>query len=335
MQQILTVGQLALIDEPDREDGQPGEDSYALVQGVDCRGRCGGHWRPGGTGWHSTGCEECRMGMCRSLEHAPAAPRWNAAEGAYELQVRVLKRVYMDGSDELSQIFFPEGAELTTIRLPALLYPVEPRLIRAGDSTQSSGVVPVMPARGYEQWMRGGEVLAAGEPMTQEAWSDTKLERIVFAKEEAEGLQWRCKLCGRRELRASRRRGGYHTACSQYHERWNNVRRDGTHRWVYRGRARSLKEVVMRGLPAGALTFATDGSTKTVNGPDGREVAAGCAVMQGGAQGPELLVRLRGRPQEVSISYYAELAGLIVLHHVAPDGVQHMWVGDNESVVNL
>ena len=37
----------------------------------------------------------------------------------------------------------------------------------------------------------------------------------------------------------------------------------------------------------------------------------------------------------MSISHYAEQAGLIVLHHVAPDGVQHMWVGDNESVVNL
>lgn len=91
----------------------------------------------------------------------------------------------------------------------------------------------------------------------------------------------------------------------------------------------------MGGLPAGALTFATDGSAKTVRGPDGREVAAGCAVVQGGPNGPELLVRLRGRPQEISVSYYAELAGLIVLHHVAPDGAQHTWVGDNESVVTL
>ena len=35
------------------------------------------------------------------------------------------------------------------------------------------------------------------------------------------------------------------------------------------------------------------------------------------------------------MSYYTELAGLIMLHHVAPDGVQHTWVGDNESVVTL
>ena len=69
--QVLAVGQLALIDEPDREDVQRGEDTYALVQGVDSMGRSGGHWRPGGTGWHSTGCEDCRMGICTSFQ-----PRW-------------------------------------------------------------------------------------------------------------------------------------------------------------------------------------------------------------------------------------------------------------------
>ena len=124
--QTLAVGQLALVDEDDRGDTIGYEDSYALVQGVDTRGTCGGEWRPGGSGWVHGECEECRSGICSSMEHAPAAPVWNEERAEFELAVRLLQRVCMDGSDAPSQIFFPEGSTLTTIRLPALFYPVRP-----------------------------------------------------------------------------------------------------------------------------------------------------------------------------------------------------------------
>ena len=333
--EVLKVGQFALVSRRGEGDAKyevlPG---YRLVQGVDASGGVGGTFQPGGVAY-TGGCEDCRSGVCAKGTHAPAGVRWSATAGEWQVRVRQLRYWPLrdDPQGPSTGVYAPESHWLRWLTLPDIFHVVEPHVAQHSDN--AVGLIPVIPPPHMDGWT----VTRRGRPATRGQWRDTATDRITFWKERSGFDQgWRCQLCGREESRASKRQGTTHRACANYHDRWRKLVLGHLQRWVYKhkGKETGLSGLFLDRTTKGPQVYATDGSVVVRTALSGeRTVEAGCAVVSAAAGHPEVQVSLRGRPEELRKSYYAELAALIVLHLVADPDHEHTWVGDNRSVVKL